>query len=224
MSTHETPQSEEFARENQFRVEGSETPNEITKFSPEAHRAIEEARLPIFTLTGKSIVDLRQSGILVVPKWPDQEYLETLPSRKSEVTVERLYPKNTFNKPMSQQQRLIKEYSRELSTRIPDVEAIIAEAPDYVELNSLWIKRYGTPLFEYDTTLNPSIFPKFLSRLKLFKDHVVTRTATPLKSERGSFVAVVTYDQGAHRMNGWPKEQDLHICGVTPLIIPKKLT
>jgi len=204
--------------------EEQEIPNEITRFSPEARRAIDEARLPIFTLTGKSIRDLRQFGIPIVPEWPNQEYLETLPSRKSEVTLEDLYPKNTFNKPMLQQQRVVEGYSEELSTRIPDVEAIIGEAPDYLELNSLWIERYGTPLFEYYAKLNPVIFPKFLSRLKLFKDHIVTRTATLLISPRGSFVAMVTYIHGAHRVEGWPREQGMHIGGVTPLIFPKTRT
>lgn len=206
-------------------IEGREIADDITKFSPEALRAIEEARLPIFTLTGKSIRYLRQSGIPIVPQWPNQDHLETLPSRRSQVAVENLYPTNTFNKPMTEQQILVKRYDKRLSERIPDVEAVIGEAPDYVELNSLWIEKYGTPLFEFDVTLNNlTILPKFLRRLKFFKDHVVTRTATPLKSPRGSFVAVVTYNNGMHHVEGWPREQDLHICGVTPLIFPKKLT
>lgn len=206
-------------------IEGREIPDDITKFSPEAQRAIEKAHLSIFILTGKSINDLREAGVPIVPQWPNQEHLETLPSRRSQVTVENLYPEYTFNKPMTEQQMLIERYSKRLSERIPDVEAVIGDAPDYVELNTLWIEKYGTPLFEFDVTLNNlTILPKFIRRLHLFKDHVVTRTATPLKSPRGSFVAAVTYYNGMHHVEGWPREQDLHICGVTPLIFPKKLT
>lgn len=201
------------------RFEGREAPNEITKFSPEARRTIEGAHLPIFTLTGRSIRDLRQSGKRIEPEWSDQEYLETFPSRKSEVTIEN-HLKNSFNKSMSLQEALVDGYSTELSKRIPEVEAIIGEAPDYLELSLLYIARYGIPLFEYDVTLNPKL-PKFLSKWKLFKGHVYTRTVTPLNSPRGSFMAAVTYWKGAHRVDGWPREQDLHICGVTPLIIPR---
>lgn len=203
--------------------EDHEVQNEITKFSPEARIAVEEARWPIFTLTGKSIRNLRQSGILTEPdEWLNQEYLETFPSRKSEVTVETLYLQNTFNKSMLEQQRVVERYSKELSTRIPDVEAVIGEASDYVEFDSLWIKRYGTHLFQYDVTLNPKLpIPRFLKRWKLFKDHIATRTVTPLNSPRGSFVALVTYFNGHIIIDGWPKEQGLHVCGVIPLIVPR---
>lgn len=201
------------------RFEGREVPNEITKFSPEARRAIEEANLPIFTLVGKSIRDLRLSGKKIEPEWSNQEYLETLPSRKSEVTIGN-HLKNSFNKPMSLQQILVEGYSTELSKRIPDVEAIIGQAPDYLGLSLLYIARYGTSLFEYDVTLNRKL-PKFLSRWKLFKDHAYTRTVTPPNFPRGSFMAMVSYWHGEHRVDGWPKEQGLHVCGVIPLIIPR---
>lgn len=201
-------------------IEGQEIPNGITRFSPEARKAIEESSWPILTLTGRSIRDLRQSDIRIVPEWPDQNYLETLPSRKSEVAIQWRSLENSFNKPMSQQQKLVERYSARLSEKIPDAEAIIGEAPDYLELGSLYIQRFGVPLFEYKTTLIPA-FPNFLSRLR-YKTHMYTRTATPVNSPRGSFVAVVSYFNEAHRLDGWPKEQDLHICGVTPLIVPRQ--
>lgn len=202
------------------RFEGRETPNRITKFSPEARMAIEEAHLPIFTLIGRSIRDLRQSGKRIEPEWSNQEYLENLPSRKSEVSIQFIGLENSFNKPMSQQQKLVKSYSAKLSERMPDVEAIIGEAPDYLELSLLYMATYGIPLFEYEVTLNPKL-PKFLSRWKLFKANIYARTVTPLNSPRGSFTTAVSYWNGAHRIDGWPEEQGLHICGVVPLIIPR---
>ena len=138
-------------------IEGQEIPNGITRFSPEARKAIEESSWPILTLTGRSIRDLRQSGIRIVPEWPNQDYLETLPSRKSEVALQWIRLENSLNKPMSQQQKLVERYSASLSEKIPDVEAIIGEAPDYLELGPLYIQRFGLPLFEYKKTLIPSL-------------------------------------------------------------------
>jgi hypothetical protein len=124
---------------------------------------------------------------------------------------------------MSQQQKVVDRYSAKLAERIPDVEAILGEAPDYLELNSLYIERFGISLFQYNVNLVPilgQLIP-ILRRMKS-KQHARTMTVTPLNTRQGSFVAAITCWDGVHQIQGWPREQPSHVMSATPLIFPKQ--
>lgn len=114
---------------------------EIPRFSPEQREALEKEGYVIYELTGKTIEDLRGVvGNYHQPMWLQYDPIDkSVKSKTSEVAInpEKLFLPESDNKRFTEQKSLVAEFSEDISTKIPGVEAIIGEAPDYVELASL---------------------------------------------------------------------------------------
>jgi len=111
--------------------------SEIKRFSPEQKDALEKEGYVIYKLTGKSIKDLREAGNHFESTWqPRYPGFEALRSRKSEVAInpnQLFLPKSSY-KTYLEQESLVTKFNKDISAKIPGIEAIIGEAPDYVEL------------------------------------------------------------------------------------------
>lgn len=114
-----------------------ETPVEIKRFSKEQRKALKEQGFVIYGLTGRSIKSLRDSGCKLWSDWHKSfRDFEALGSMRSEVAInpnELFLPKSN-NKTLAQQEEMVEKFSQELGKKVEDVEAIIGQAPDYIEL------------------------------------------------------------------------------------------
>ena len=118
------------------------TPVEISRFSDEAKTALGKRGFVVHELTGQSIKSLRESGRQFWADWHKQyPDFEALTSRTSEVAInpdpKKFFINKSNNKTLEKQIKMIEKFSENLTkgrNRIPDVEAILGEAPDYVEL------------------------------------------------------------------------------------------
>lgn len=123
------------------------------KFSPETKEALEKEGYLIYSLTGKSIKDLKKEGMKFLSRWHEKyPDFETKPSIHSEVAFnpKQLFLPNSNNKTLAEQEELVEHFSQKLSRKMKGVKAIIGEAPDYVELIFNHLKQTGEPLFGLD--------------------------------------------------------------------------
>ena len=127
-----------------------EVRGETKRFSPEVRKALEKEGYLIYTLTGQSIKSLREAGRKFSSTWhkgyPD---FEALTSRLSEVAIDpnKLFLPDSNNKTLVEQEKMVEEFSQKLSKKVEGVEAIIGEAPDYVELAFVHLDATGEYLF-----------------------------------------------------------------------------
>ena len=125
----------------------------VVRFSDEAKAALEKQKFIIHELTGQSIKSLKDSGRKFWTDWHKQyPDFEALASRRSEVAInpEKLFIDKSNNKTLSEQEEMIRKFSESLAkgrNRIPNVEAIMGGAPDYVELVFRHLDATGDYLF-----------------------------------------------------------------------------
>lgn len=128
----------------------AQTDSGIKTFSDETKAALNAAGYrAIYPLTGKSLRDLKEAGRPFSSDWFVNEKFGVLPSRLSEVAIkpDRLFLPNSNNKTLEHQEALVRKFSEELRGRIPGVEAILGEAPDYAELALAHFGQTGERLF-----------------------------------------------------------------------------
>ncbi len=125
----------------------------VIRFSDEAKATLEKQKFVIYELTGQSIKSLRDSGRKFWTDWHKQyPDFESLTSMHSEVAIhpKQLFIDNSHNKTLAEQEEMIKKFSADLAkgrNRIPNVEAIMGEASDYVELAFQHLDTTGDYLF-----------------------------------------------------------------------------
>jgi len=109
---------------------------ELVRFTSETKKALEREGYVVHELTGQSIASLKDQGRGFRSTWHRYPDFEALASRLSEVAInpEELFLQRSGNKTLSEQQRLIAAHSAMLSLRYPGTEAILGEAPDYIEI------------------------------------------------------------------------------------------
>ena len=183
----------------------NERQGEVKRFSTEDREGLEASGLVILKLTRQTIGGLRAAGRKFWSSW-HQDYpdFEALPSRGSEVAINprELFIPGSNRKSLQEQERMVQKFSRELSKKIKGVEAIIGEAPDYVELAFAYLDATGERLFG----------EKY--------DYNYARTKTPTA---GSSVANVgNFDAG----NGlgvyyWDRDSGRGDVFASPLAVPK---
>jgi len=114
-----------------------ETLVEIQRFSQEQREALEKEGYATYELTGQSIKSLREQGNPFWSSWHEgYPKLEALISRRSEVAInpKQLFIPGSNHRTFLEQQAMVKRFSKDISTRIPGVEAVLGEIPDYAEL------------------------------------------------------------------------------------------
>lgn len=125
----------------------------IRRFSDEARERLAKERYIIYSLTGQSIKTLKDAGRPFWSTW-HQDYpdFEALQSRLSEVAINpsQLFLPKSNSKTLDQQSEMVARLSQDISRKVPGVEAIIGEAPDYVELAFTHLDATGKRLFGKD--------------------------------------------------------------------------
>ncbi len=154
---------------------------EVKRFSLETRQALEKEGYLIYQLTGQSIKSLREAGRKFWSAWhKDYPDFEALTSKLTEVAInpKTLFLPDSNRKTLKEQEKMVKEFSQNLSRKIKGAEAIIGETPDYVELAFRHLDATGNYLFGKEYSYN------------------CTRTKTLTV---GSFVALVGYFFGPRR-------------------------
>jgi len=125
----------------------------IRRFSDEARESLAKERYIIYSLRGQSIQTLRVAGSPFWSAWHhDYPDFEALQSRMSEVAINpsQLFLPKSNSKTLAQQLEMVAHFSQDLSRKVPGVEAVIGEAPDYVELAFTHLGATGKRLFGKD--------------------------------------------------------------------------
>lgn len=181
------------------------TPIEVRRFSQEAKEALRREGYAVYELTGQSIASVRDSGRKFWTTWHrDYPDFEALTSMHSEVAINpaKLFLPKSNNKTLVQQEDLIARFSEDLGTRIQGVEAIMGEAPDYVDLAFARLNDTGDYLFGERDGYN------------------YARTKTPTV---GSLVAGVGLFDPAHGLGvyDWARDDGHVDVFAAPLVVPK---
>lgn len=150
----------------QVAVATETTPIEVRRFSQEAKEALRNQGYAVYELTGQSIASVRDSGRKFWSTWHrDYPDFEALTSMHSEVAINpaKLFLPKSNNKTLGQQEELIARFSKDLGTIAQGVEAIMGEAPDYVDLAFARLNDTGEYLFgekdgyNYARTKTPTV-------------------------------------------------------------------
>lgn len=188
----------------------SENSVNVPNFTPETVHNLEKAGYWIGELTGESIATLRAAGKPIQSDWhKDFPDFEAKRSRKSQVAFrpDQLFLPESHYRTFDECQRLIESFDKKLERQaFGNAEAIMGEAPDWVEL-----------AFKYSQL--PSI------RLFGSRYHFgFTRTATVIEGELGEMQTYV---------GNFDEEKGLYIgmctmsfcshpdMAAAPLIVPK---
>ena len=181
----------------------SEKNPSIVRFSEEARKKLKEQGYSVIVpLTAQSIKSLRDSGSPFWTIWHQNLGLERIKSLNCEVAINpsELFLPDSNIKNFEEQVAMVEKLSTELQAKIPDVSAIIGEAPDYAELAFNYFSLTGQCLFgrrdKYD----------------------YTRTKTRIGSDMAE-VGSFNPDQGLV-IRAWPPSSRLHYVWVAPLIVP----
>ena len=195
-------------------------------FSPETRGMLEQRSCHIYTLTGKTMLQLSDEGVPISKEWTSiknvDDEINHLRSRRSEVAIGdiALSPNRTllssFDKSVPEQIAMVENASDQLQRDVSGARMIIGNPVDYLELAWEIRKTIGRNLFETEYIL------PFLSRLlrRRFKQNWFTRTNTPLESVRGSFTFAVSFYGEEFHISAWPRQEGNHIMGALPLIVP----
>lgn len=177
----------------------------VDQFSFETRMALEAQGASIYLLTGQSIRDLREAEGLFGLTCSEVPWLETLPSRLSEVAM---YPSELFltdsnKKPMSEQLNMLERFGRDLARTIPGATVVLGSVSDYVELAFGYLNATGKFLFG-----NAS-------------EYGFTRTATFTGSLNGAVVGKFSFDRNL-TVRSFQRDDGLASIWVAPLIVPTK--
>lgn len=174
---------------------------EIQRFSDEQKEALKKEGYVVYELTGQSITSLREQG---KPFWSDwhKDYpdFEALASRRSEVAInpQKLFLRDSNNKTLAEQLALVAKFSTDISVKVPGVEAVLGEMPDYAQL----------------AFLSPE-------KQRLFGEkngYNYTRTQTRLGSSV-AYVGSFSSDNGL-RVSGWNADGRGGGVFAAPLVVP----
>ena len=179
---------------------------EVTRFSQEARTALEKDGYKIHTLTGQSIASLREAGRDFWTTWhKDNLQFEVLVSMQSEVAVnpDQLFLPKSNDKTLPQQEKMIKAFSQKLGKKIPGVEAIMGEAPDYVDLTFTHLDATGDRLFGENHNYN------------------YARTNTPTAVGQVAYVGSFFRSVGGLSVRDWPGAYGRARVFAAPLVVPK---
>ena len=178
---------------------------EPRSFSDEARELLTREGYRIYKLTGQSIRNFREAHLKFWSNWHhDSPDFEALTSMHSEVAInpDVLFIPRSNNKTLDEQLKLIAKSSNELAKKIEGIEAIMGEAPDYIDLVFKHLEVTGDRLFGEKYGYN----------------YARTQTPTALSSVAlvGSF-----YDNRGLDVSGWGRDARRNSVYACPLVVPK---
>lgn len=118
---------------------------------------LQKKNISSILITGQSIKTLKDAGRPFWSTWhKDYPNFEASQSRLSEVAINpnQLYLPKSNSKTLDQQLEMVIRLSQDISRKVPGVEAVIGEAPDYVELAFTYLDTTGKRLFGKDYNYN----------------------------------------------------------------------
>lgn len=137
-----------------LRYEFSEAPIAgIKEFTAETKILLaQEGLTVILPLNRLTLVQLRTEGRPFYGDFILEPDIENLPSRGSEAAINphRIYLPNSHEKTFPEQVKMLAEYNRVLQGRVPGVEAIIGEVPDYSEFFFRYLDLTGETIPPHD--------------------------------------------------------------------------
>ena len=181
------------------------TPVEIRRFTDEAREALAKEGYVVRELTGQSIASERAKGSRFWSTWHrDYPQFEALTSMQSEVAVKpgKLFLPRSNNKTLIQQEEMIGGFSQRLGETVPGVDAIMGEAPDYVDLVFAHLGVTGEYLFGKKDGFN------------------YARTKTPTVGTRVAYVGRAGPGRGLD-VGGWYRGHGNSYVFAAPLVVPK---
>lgn len=186
------------------RPETPEKKVEIKRFTLEARSALETDGYVICELVGDSIQDHLEKRRPFWSTWFKDSKFATQSSIQSEVAINLkiLFLPKSNKKTLTQQERMVKNFSEKLSKKIKGVCAIIGEAADYVGVVFAHFDSTGERLFGEEYNYN------------------YARTKTPTV---GSGVVRVGYFYAAHglHVDDWSSDGGRFRVWAVPLVVPK---
>lgn len=200
-------------------------PDDIARFSREVRKTLESNSYTIYTLTGKTMADLReitQLGDRLVNHAFISELVEIgkIPSRKSEVAIIKIakWLRGWIGESIAsfeEQQEMIQAHAQEISRQVPGVDTIIGALPDYVELALQYESRHKKPFFKYGgqyaRTTTPTYFKKDGS-----PDHTMV-----IGNEWDNLIHIATVcTKATDVLTVFEFEKHYRPIGIIPLIIP----
>lgn len=182
-------------------------PVEVRRFSDEAREALTKEGYAIYALSGQSIRSLRELDRKFWSTWHrDSQYedFEAKGSMASEVALkpDTLFIPRSNNKTLKQQEDMIAKFSTDLGKKVKGVEAIMGEAPDYVELAFSHLEATGERLFG----------EKY--------DYNYARTKTPTVDSSVAHVGYFNAVDGL-RVARWYRDYGRSVVFASPLVVPK---
>jgi len=129
-------------------IETSELDKNFILFTPEQRKNLERNGYAIYRLTGKTIGELRAAGNSFIPS----SYMfdsKVARSVSAEVAIDpkALYLKDSQNKTLKEQMKMMEEHAKSIRKKFPGLTAIVGSAPDYAELAFQHLKATGVRLF-----------------------------------------------------------------------------
>ena len=184
-----------------------ELPVQRARFNDEARETLIKEGYCIYTITGKPQETLDADRPLWLKPHPDYDVFEALESHSSEVAINPncLFLEGSNNKTFKQQREMVKTFSNELLKKIPEVQAIIGEAADYVKLVYAHLDETDKYLFGKD-------------------DHYYyTRTLAKDNEPTPAIVgSLISADKGLSVLYCDPNESR-HDLWVAPLVVPAQI-
>lgn len=208
--------------------ESRELVGKVDLFTPETQSALEQQGKKIYTLTGKTILQLMNEGVSISREWEGGrkavfDEINRLHSRRSQVAIENIerIPVNqtllkSFDTSVSKQLEMIEQESGQLQRDVPGAKMIMGNIADYLELAWEIQKTTGRDLFTSEHYI------PLLSRLlkRKFGQNWYARTDTHVDSVKGRFAFAVSFYSERFHITAWPRQLGNHIMGAFPLIVP----
>lgn len=208
--------------------EGKEQIGKIDLFTPETQSILEQQSKKLYTLTGKTILQLTDEGVPISTQWEGGgkavfDEINRLQSRRSQVAIENMerVPVDkilleSFNMSVPKQLELTERHSSQLQRDVPGAKMIMGNPADYVELAWEIQKTTGRDLFTSEHYI------PLLSRLlkRKFGQNWYARADIHVESMRGRFAFAVSFYRKEFHVTAWPRQEGNHIMGVFPLIVP----
>lgn len=187
----------------------SEKANDFTDFSPEALQGLKSINFPVYSLVPRSIgsyTDSRGERVLNFRSFSKADCpagFEELQSMGGQASFDPigLFVPHSFGENYKNQQELLVDYNDWLSTKVPDVKAIVGGYPDWFQITVEHFRKTGKRLF---SEVNGNL--------------VLTRTKQ--ESTYGNFVFGDFRVNEGPRFTSFPSNEGLFFIGMAPLIVP----
>lgn len=180
----------------------------VVRFSAEARRGLEGEGYFIYALEGKSIGELRQSGLIQQSPYlehPDFQQQQNWRAPATEVAIRWAWLEGSWYKTLPEQERMVAKFSRGLSKKVKGVKAIVGQASQYAEVALLHFRATGKRIFGWD------------------QDYSFTRTLTPAPGGEMGFVGFFSEESGL-LVGFWPPNDRTDEVRICPLVVPEEFS